>query len=152
MHIAFFEDTFRFDFEANERWCNYLFEQETEYPELNRLMSHLLNAHHLWIRRIRGEEPESGVWDVFDSRYFARLNHQNYSETADFLEKHAESFLVHYTTTDRKHMEIPSEQLLFHILHHSAHHRGQLALLAAQHQLDNRPVHNYVSFAARVKE
>ena len=149
MNHAYFEDLFRFDFEANELWSNFIFEQEQEFLEMNRLMSHLLNAHHLWIRRVRGEEVESGVWDTFDARHFVRLNHQNYSETLDYLEQVREFQPVSYVGSDQNRYEIASDQLLYHILHHSAHHRGQLALLAGQHNLPNRPVHNFVSYAAK---
>lgn len=149
MDHAYFEDLFRFDFEANELWSNFIFEQEQEFPEMNRLMSHLLNAHHLWIRRVRGEEVESGVWDTFEARHFVRLNHQNFSETLDYLERVREFQPVSYIGSDQNRYEIASDQLLYHILHHSAHHRGQLALLASQHNLQNRPVHNFVSYAAK---
>jgi uncharacterized damage-inducible protein DinB len=149
MDTSFFEDSFRFDFHANELWGNYLLDQEGDFPDLNRIMSHLFNAHHLWIRRIRGEQVESGVWDIFEPRHFVRLNHQNFSETLDYLEHAKGDAMIRYTASDQQEYEIPASQLLYHILHHSAHHRGQLALLAAAQGLHEKPVHNYVGFVAK---
>lgn len=146
MLADWFEDKFNFDFEANAIWANFLDDFEEPDQEIVRIFSHIINVHHLWIRRIVNSPVESAAWDIFDSRYLSRLNQQNFQETQDFLANYSEDKLVSYTTTEGEQREELASSLLYHILNHSAHHRGQLALLAQQKKLDNRPESNFVGW------
>ena len=146
MNTDWFEEKFQFDFEANAIWSNYFETQDTINDQLNRLYCHILNVHHIWIRRIQHKAIESNVWDVFEPRYFARLNHQNFQETLDYLAGSSTEELIRYTDSTGKQHEKLTSNILYHILHHSAHHRGQVALLAQQLNMHDRPSLNYISW------
>jgi uncharacterized damage-inducible protein DinB len=146
MNAEWFIAKFEFDFEANANWADYLAEIDDPDQELIRVFSHIINVHHIWIRRIIGKQIESNEWDSLDPRYFSRLNNQNFQETLDYLETLVDEQLIHYKDASGKIHEDLTDNLLYHILHHSAHHRGQLSLLAQQLKLDNRPALNFVGW------
>lgn len=146
MHSDWLEDKFRFDFEANAAWTDFLSNViDDPKPEIVRIISHILNVHHLWIRRIKDMPVESGGWDTFEPRHFSRLNYQNFQETIDLLSENGEDRIITYINSDNENMEKSMYDILYHILQHNAHHRGQVALLCSKERYENRPEVNYIS-------
>jgi len=146
MKAEWYAEKFQFDFEANANWADYLAEIDDPDQDLIRVFSHIINVHHIWIRRVTGKQVESYEWDSLEPRYFARLNNQNLQETLDYLETHIDDQLINYKDASGTMHEDLIDNLLYHILHHSAHHRGQLSAIAQLLKLDNRPVLNFVGW------
>ena len=97
--------------------------QEDEIPQfcINSIC-HIINTHHIWNCRLNSIEPESNEWDIFPLHYLEKLNVQNYRETSDFLEKQE------LNNTIEPHSNLPktAADILFHLLQHTAYHRGQI--------------------------
>ena len=92
-----------------------------------KLFSHILNAHHIWISRIEGIKPKFDVWSVHHVADFASINQENYNTTLLLLDHADYSKVIRYTTSTGKAFTNSIGDILFHIVNHSTHHRGQIA-------------------------
>ena len=97
--------------------------QEDEIPQfcINGIC-HIINCHHIWNCRLNSIQPESNEWDVFPLHYLEKLNQQNHLETCDFLEKQELNNAIESTSNLPK----TAADILFHLLQHTAYHRGQI--------------------------
>ncbi|MEJ2162890.1 MAG: DinB family protein [Robiginitalea sp.] len=91
--------------------------------------SHILNAHHLWNARINGRDPQYGVWEVHKIKAWGDIHYDNQRDSfeiitnAEPLEKR-----ISYETTDGHSYSSSLQDILFHIINHSTHHRGQIIM------------------------
>jgi len=124
----FFLDKFEYDFECNKRWGNILHEH---YDDLNdyikRSYSHILNVHHIWISRLKNQEPESFSFDILPTNSWEKLANQNYLQTIDFLEGKDIKDHLKYSDEEGVRLEKNVVDVLYHILNHSVHHRAQIS-------------------------
>ncbi len=120
---------------AFDRWANaesLTSLQELTEPPLKavRLMAHVIGAQCLWFSRVRGEAPHLPVWPDLDLATCAM-------ELADISQKW-EAFLrtrtpdglrarVTYASPQNESWTNAVEDILMHVVVHSAHHRGQIA-------------------------
>ena len=122
-------------------------EQEAVVPELSiKGICHIINVHHIWNCRLRNHLPESNEWDVFSLHYLEKLNTQNFQETYDYLEKQDIVSTLTYQSEQFGAIERTVADLLFHLLQHSAYHRGQIVLNMKSNGL-NYPSHGLVQLA-----
>lgn len=89
---------------------------------------HIINVHHIWNCRLLHTSAESNEWDVFPLHYLEKLNTQNFQETCDYLEKQELDSTVKQQSEQFGAIEKTAADLLFHLLQHSAYHRGQVVL------------------------
>jgi uncharacterized damage-inducible protein DinB len=101
-------------------------EHDNEYAI--KVICHIINVHHIRNCRLRGTLPESNEWDVFPLHYLEKLNTQNFQETCDYLEKQEFDLLMNQQSEQVGSIEKIAADLLFHLLQHSAYHRGQVVL------------------------
>lgn len=101
-----------------------------EVPEKSReLFSHILNAHHIWNARILEEIPEHGVWDLHEPSDWEELHYSNQRDSfgiisnTDFFDKR-----IIYENTEGRSFSNTLQDILFHIVNHGTHHRGQIVL------------------------
>lgn len=87
---------------------------------------HIINVHHIWNCRLRHTRPESNEWDVFPAHFLEKLNTQNFQETYDYLEKQELGSMYNHQSEQFGTIEKSAADLLFHLLQHSAYHRGQV--------------------------
>ena len=107
---------------------------------------HIINVHHIWNCRLRLSSAESNEWDVFPLHYLEKLNTQNFQETCDYLEKQELDSTVKQQSEQFGAIEKTAADLLFHLLQHSAYHRGQVVLNLKSNGL-NYPSNGLVQLA-----
>lgn len=93
-----------------------------------RLFSHVLNAHHIWNARLLGEQPKYGISQIHEVDRWHNIHYENQrcsfditSNTQDFEKR------IDYENSKGRLFANTVKDILFHIINHSTHHRGQIA-------------------------
>ena len=142
----FFLDKFEYDFFATKNWIKVIKSQEDSVSEfVIRSMSHILNVHHIWNRRLLNKQIESELWDVFPIHFLQKLEEENYRETIEYLEKLELTEKIEYHSSEGVVFEKSTIDVLYHILNHSNYHRAQIALDLKQNNLKT-PDFNFISY------
>lgn len=124
---VFFNQLFDYNFYCNKK----LIEQAVELNDIPdhsiKLFSHILNAHHIWNKRILKEESEYGVWQVHEVDTWEEVHYENQRATFEIV-RNTDNFnlRVDFVTTEGRSFANDLKDILFHIINHSTHHRGQI--------------------------
>lgn len=110
------------------------------------LFSHILNAHHIWNARIWQRKSEFEVWQVHDVKAWVDIHYENQrssfeitSNTDDFEKR------IDYENSKGRLFTNTVQDMLFHIINHSAHHRGQIAMDFRSKDIEP-PVTDYIFY------
>lgn len=118
---------------AWDRWANEaLLEFAADQlmpPEAKRLLDHIVGAEILWLARIDGSAGEA-AWPEYDSLSAGdalRTAHERWSallSTGRSVDLESE---VRYTNSKGEAFRSTIEEIMMHVVTHSAYHRGQIA-------------------------
>lgn len=111
---------------ANAAWIDFIEEARPADEFLVKRMSHILLGEDAWFRRIEGGTVDPDVWRVltFDQMRERLSKHR---DTYDSLLRKDLSRVVDYTRFTGEKYRSPISDILVHLSHHGAHHRGQMA-------------------------
>ncbi|GAB3162887.1 hypothetical protein GCM10027291_01490 [Telluribacter humicola] len=144
------KDWFSYNHEANERFMEILTRGEGVPDKPLSLLSHILNAHQIWLDRIYTTGSTSRKpWQQIERVDLAATNNEVYQQTGVYLQ--AERFgmglqrPITYSNTQGVRFENTIQEIYMHILFHSAYHRGQIALLLREQGIDP-PLSDYIFF------
>lgn len=142
----FFQELFAYNQHCNSQFLE-VFERNpaTLSERAEKLMSHVLNAHHIWNHRILGKPGSFGVWEIHpveNLRSFAESNHWMSLELLEQVDLNA---TIHYSNTQGKQFHNQVRDIHFHLINHSNYHRGQIARELKQHGLE-APVSDFIIY------
>lgn len=111
-----------------------------------RLFSHILNAHHIWNQRILESPTEFGVWDLHEVGTWEDIHYENQRTSFEIVSS-TDTFdkRVEYTNSTGKNFSNKLEDILFHIINHSTHHRGQIMMELRNAGIEPEPL-DYVHY------
>ncbi|MEM8999009.1 MAG: DinB family protein [Bacteroidota bacterium] len=138
---ALFNQLFDYNFYCNKK----LIEESAVFkkmpPKSVRLFSHILNAHHIWNQRILGKPHEYGVWQEHDLVSWEDIHYENQRTTFEIVTK-TDDFgkRVDYETTAGRLLANEIKDILFHIINHSTHHRGQILMDLRLNDIEPKPL------------
>ncbi len=92
-----------------------------------KLLSHVLNAQHVWNRRMEGETPELAIWDRHSSERLEQLQEEETSRSLELLAEKELNEEVLYKNSKGNTFSNTVQDILFHIVNHGTYHRGQIA-------------------------
>lgn len=99
---------------------------QKELPEAEALFSHVLNAQHIWISRIKGIKPLYERFQIHPKQTFSVLLSENVKSLYDLLNSDLNA-IIKYTIFDGTAFENKAFDILYHVVNHSTYHRGQIA-------------------------
>ena len=96
-------------------------------PEAEKLFSHVLNAQHIWAKRIFREEPEYDTFQIHSIGEYENIHLRNSEFLLQILHTKDPEELVIYTNSKGDNFVNAISDILFHIVNHSTYHRAQVA-------------------------
>lgn len=114
---------------ANRRALEVVRDGESE--EARRLLSHLLAAERVWLRRLTtGDSSGLGIWPQLSPGECADLLSENLAKWRKIFRSLSEQDLerdVAYRNSEGRNFRTPAGDILHHVALHGSYHRGQIA-------------------------
>lgn len=138
---AFFNQLFDYNFYCNKKLIETCTELKTVPDEVVRLFCHILNAHHIWNARMQGMDSQIEVWQIHEIQNWGELHYENQRSSfeiitnTEFFEKR-----IDYENTEGRRYSNSLQDILFHIINHSTHHRAQISAIFRLNKLEPLPM------------
>jgi uncharacterized damage-inducible protein DinB len=130
MDIVDFRRLFAYDSWANREVITSLSVLSSSPPRPLKLMAHILGAEDVWYTRLHGQNPVLGVWPELSEqgcREQEERLHGLWSKYLDEIEPAQLSPTVTYKNSKGEAWSSKVDDILLHVVMHSAYHRGQIA-------------------------
>ena len=131
----YFVNLFNYENWANKEIADCLVSLNDPPEKSLALISHIINAQMLWLSRIRNEKANTTVWKLYSKSAISEELEKSSKQLKEFISSISESDMmkvVSYTNTKGEQYESKISEILTHLTHHSAYHRGQIILLIKQ--------------------
>ena len=114
----------------NQTFCDQLISFDRyESGKVCELFAHILTTHHLWNCRILGKTPQFGVWEKLPIQTWTPINQDNLQISTTIIDENELDEVVLYVNSKGIPFKNSIEDILFHVVNHSTHHRAQISLL-----------------------
>jgi uncharacterized damage-inducible protein DinB len=124
----FFKELFEYSHHYNQELLKVILQRQGQVPEKSlKLLSHVINAHHIWNSRIDGKAQAFAVWEIQPTEKLRGIDEENYAVTRRILDQVDLSSITTYTNTKGQTFTNTVKDILFHVVNHSTHHRAQIA-------------------------
>lgn len=145
LHL-FFRELFTYSRHTNRQLIEVINAGSDKVPGVSvKLLSHILNAHHIWNQRILNQSAEYLVWQIHNGMELDPLDQVNFDTTLDALTKQELSATISYTNSKGQSYTNSIQDILFHIINHSTHHRAQIVSQLRQAGIEP-PVTDYIFY------
>ncbi|MBC8052051.1 MAG: DinB family protein [Sphingobacteriaceae bacterium] len=128
-------DLIRYTEVADARYIEAFINAGNSIPKAEALFSHILNSQHVWLSRINGIKPEYKPWDIHPVADFKELHTKNIAEMNRVATQEDLDKIISYSTFTGDRLENTVRDILLHITNHSGYHRGQVASLLKQNNV-----------------
>jgi uncharacterized damage-inducible protein DinB len=128
--VEHFARLFAYDAWANQEVLTGLRAVQLPPARSLRFIAHTLAAEHLWLERLEGSEPTLPVWPDFTAAELAKLAADLTQSWKTYLAARNEGDLeqpVSYRNSKGEAWSSRKDDILMHVVMHSAYHRGQIA-------------------------
>ncbi len=127
MNLAL-ESLFEYGHQANQELIDILIVNQVKASDKSiELMSHIINAEHIWISRMLNKKATFDVWQIHTMSNLKVYDKQNYQTLLSILSNNNGKELVNYKTTEGETHQNLLKDILFHLVNHGTYHRGQIA-------------------------
>lgn len=128
--IPYFRRQFAHDAWANREVLTAIRASRPSVPRSLQLLAHIISAELLWLERLRQQSQSQPVWPEWDLKQCEARG----VEMTDLWEKYLEPLTpddltktVSYKNSKGEPWSSTMEDVITHVLMHSAYHRGQIA-------------------------
>jgi uncharacterized damage-inducible protein DinB len=104
-----------------------------------RILSHIIGAERLWLERLHGDPQTTAVWPELEMASVPQLLDDLHDQWMRFLDNQREDKLLRpipYKNSKGHPWASRVEEILTHVVLHSSYHRGQLALLTREADIE----------------
>lgn len=137
---------FEYNHHTNLQLIQDIEDLQGQIPEKSSsIFSHILNAHHVWLCRIAGSSPRYGIWEQHVFNSFEAIENQNFNETLELLKTTDLQRTINYANSSGQTFQNTVEDICLHLINHSTYHRGQIALLHRQNDIQPLPT-DYIAY------
>jgi uncharacterized damage-inducible protein DinB len=123
----FFNELFDYNFFCNKQLIEACARLDKVPEKSIKLFSHILNAHHIWNARISGTPATLAVWQEHLLKDWQDIHYENQRNTFEIItgtDDYEER--IDYENSEGRLFINTKQDLLFHIINHSTHHRAQI--------------------------
>jgi uncharacterized damage-inducible protein DinB len=134
---------------ADSRVLQGLRDAQSVLKSIMDLYCHILGSEHVWLSRIKGEQPRHAVWPTLTLDECQTLSAENVREYEKLLtaaDSGAFSRMVTYRNSAGEQFTSSLEDILTHVAMHGSYHRAQVAMLMRQSGETPTPT-DYIAFA-----
>lgn len=124
---GFLHQLFDYNFYCNKKLIEQCVAMEKVPEKSINLFSHILNAHHRWNKRIVDKPVEFDVWQVHLIESWEEIHYENQRTSFEII-TNADDFSkrIDYENSKGRTYANELKDILFHVVNHSTHHRGQI--------------------------
>ena len=134
---VFFNQLFDYNFYCNKKLIENCTAINNTPEKSISLFSHILNTHHRWNAKLTDKDPVYELFQIHDLKDWGDIHYENQrssfeitSNIDDFDER------IDYENSNGRLFTNTASDILFHIINHSTHHRGQIATDFRQNGLE----------------
>ncbi len=140
---------FEYDIWANRRLIIAMKGHDILSDRILTIFSHILSAQLIWLNRILDlSTAPFPVWEKYNIQEIESMTEESNGRWIQFIQDFKfETFkeVIHYTDSNSQSHENSLQEIMIHVLNHSAHHRGQLAMLFREAGIDP-PANDYIIY------
>ncbi|MBT8308241.1 MAG: damage-inducible protein DinB [Maribacter sp.] len=126
---VFFNQLFDYNFYCNKKLIEECSKLDNVTNRSIELFSHILNAHHIWNARILGKPISYGVWQIHEIKEWADIHYENQRSSFGIITNNNDfGRRIDYENSEGRLFTNTLQDMLFHIINHSTHHRAQISL------------------------
>jgi len=123
----FFKEIFQYHNHFNQKLRIEIKKHYDVLPESTfPLFCHILNAHHIWNARILNQPPHFTVWQRQELEACEAIDNANYTNTLKAIDSCDFDRVIGYKTSKGDEFANTIRDILFHVVNHSTHHKGQI--------------------------
>ncbi|NNJ89356.1 MAG: damage-inducible protein DinB [Eudoraea sp.] len=133
----FFNELFDYNFFCNKQLIEAFAELEKVPEKSTKLFSHILNAHNIWNARIAGIPATLKVWQEHDVKSWEDIHYENQRTTFEIITGNDDyEERIDYENSEGRLFTNTKQDMLFHIINHSTHHRAQILADLREHGIE----------------
>ncbi|WP_067029995.1 DinB family protein [Allomuricauda sp. CP2A] len=126
---GFLQQLFDYNFYCNKKLIAQCSSQDKISENTIRLFSHILNAHHIWNQRILESPIKYKVWQEQPFEDWEDIHYENQRTSFEIITNADDLYKrVEYENSEGRTFGNELKDVLFHIVNHSTHHRGQISM------------------------
>jgi len=111
---------------ANYQWVEFVYLQQNPEARPRELLAHILVGERIWFERIKGQQTTTTFFPLMEKEDLTRGFAQN-AETFRRLIATRLNDDIHFRRATGVEYHAPVVDIIYHLLTHGYHHRGQLA-------------------------
>lgn len=145
------KQNFQFDYCANLASLEALCNASLPPSEGLKIIAHIVGIGELWLARVSGNEPSLEAWptiQLIELRSVLELQRDRWLSLTD---QYSDSSSIHYTTRSGVSLVSTFAEIGQEVLVHSAHHRGQIALLLRQSAFEPPASTDYIPMLRKMQ-
>lgn len=142
---SIFEEALVYHHHYNNVYIDIFRQHWNQLPaETYPLFCHVLNAQQIWCARILGL-PQTGVRELHKMEDCTAINDRNLELAKRVLAEKSEDEMISYTNSKGEAFSNSVRDIVFHLINHSTHHKGQIAMQLRQNGIQP-PVTDYIFY------
>lgn len=125
---VFFNQLFDYNFHCNKKLIETCVSLENVPEKSIELFSHILNTHHRWNAKLTGKKSEYELFQIHQVKDWGDIHYENQRSSFE-ITTNADDFekRIDYENEEGRLFTNTVQDILFHIINHSTHHRGQIS-------------------------
>jgi uncharacterized damage-inducible protein DinB len=122
----------QFDYCANMASIEALRQASSPLSEALKIAAHIAGIGELWLARVDRREPSLTAWPSISLSELSPMFGFQRDRWVSLASKYSDFSQIHYVTRTGVNVANTFAEIVQEVLLHSAHHRGQIALLLRQ--------------------